>query len=128
MRAGEVGAVGIAAPAVQNAHQVDDCILVFDERSEVRIVVNVGFDDINGGQRHERARARQSARRRRHAHTLRGQPGDDRAADETGAAEYENSMKGHERRQGSSVEPAGRGPTWPSQLRSDCGWPVSKAA
>ena len=95
MSAGEVGAIRAAAPAVKNADQIDRCVAARNERRKLGVVMDVGFDDVHGRQWHQRPGADQAAGWRRHPHATLGQPGDDRAADESGCAEHENAIEGH---------------------------------
>src|SRR5476649_2079100 len=67
MRLGELRTVGIAALALQNADQVDDCVRLRDEGGKLDGIEEIGFDYIHRQQRQLR---RILATPRRDAHVL----------------------------------------------------------
>jgi len=96
MGSGKGFAVGLGAVAVENPHQIDDCVLAFDQGQEHSRVVDVRFHQMHPGQRQEIPGAFQTAGGNGDPQTtLVGQEVGNMPADETATAQQENIFQRH---------------------------------
>ncbi len=96
MRAGEVGAVGLAAPALQNAHEVDHGVAPGHQFGQLGVIMHIDLDHIDQRQLHQMTGALTAAGG--HGDEMIGQRQgvDQAAANETAAADDENVLLLHE--------------------------------
>ena len=122
---GHVGAFERGLVAVQDGHEVDHSVVPWQQAAQAGFVVHVGLDHGQARQVLHRCCVEGAPCGHRAAPALALDFFADMATDEAGAAEDEDVV------QGSSLWMAfgsSAGPTTPMRARSDCGWPVIRAA
>src|SRR5690606_16870756 len=97
MGMGEARAIGLAAAAMQYAHEIDHRIDAMEEALELSGLADVGLDELDGRQQDQVAAVLVATGRDAHPPALAGKLGNQRAADESGAAQHEDVLVTHVR-------------------------------